>query len=51
MDCQQPQTVSWFRVSDLPMVQSLSHVLEDVIALLRQRNTCSLCSPVEDSRA
>ena len=29
------------------MVQSLSHFLEDVIALLRQRNTCSLCSPVE----
>ena len=25
----------------------MSHFLEDVIALLRQRNTCSLCSPVE----
>ena len=29
------------------MVQSLSHFLEDVFALLRQRNTSSLCSPVE----
>ena len=27
--------------------ESLMVVLEDVIALLRQRNTCSLCSPVE----